>query len=180
MNRWLALSFACASLAHAELQPLSDEFLQGVTGQSGVMIDISGQMTYDAIIYNGQVITPDVPQSDDGKVKQGNVYLNGYTMGLPQTGTIMDIFGLFLPLSFGEVDTDGDGVPDHGAAVFNFKPNFGTSLSPIAIEREDTTINFNDQVFVTKQGIVFLNAPLNNTYEIGGQTFTYTHPGKLF
>lgn len=179
MRQWLALSFACASLAHAELKPLSDETLQDVTGQAGVMIEVSGQMTYEAILFNGQVITPDNP-APNGELKEDSVYMNGYTVGLPQTGTIMDLFGLFMPLTYGEVDTDGDGVRDHGAAVFNFKPNVSTSLSPLAIEPEDTTINFNDQVFITKQGIVFLNAPLDNTYEFNGQTYQYQHPEKLF
>lgn len=195
MKRLLALLgvFALASIAHAELKPLSDESLQAISGQAGVIMEMSGQITYQGIYYNGELIYSDNPVSSDGLVSQSPVYMDGYTVGIPAgTGTIMDLFALFLPLTYGEVDTDGDGIMDRGAAVFNFKPNLlGTSFTPISIRPEDTTINMNDQVFVTKQGIVFLNAPLMNLgtggvpqpdYVIDGQPYQYTHPhqGRLF
>ena len=189
MKRWLLLSFACVSVAHAELQPLSDSALQDVIGQAGVMIEMSGQISYDAIIYNGEIITPSEPVSSDGRVSQEGVYMDGYTVGLPQTGTIMDLVGLFLPLTYGEVDTDGDGIRDHGAAVFNFRPNIGAAgvnVTPISIRPEDTSINIDDQVFITNQGIVFLNAPLtpsadgHPSYNIGGAEYHYVHPQKLY
>jgi len=183
--------FAFVSVAHAELKPLSDESLQAISGQSGVIMDVSGQITYEAIYYNGERIDVDNPISSDGLVSQSPVYMDGYTVGIPAgTGTIMDLFALLLPLTYGEVDTDGDGIMDRGAAVFNFKPNLlGTSFTPISIRPEDTTINMNDQVFVTKQGIVFLNAPLPSfdgegirqpDYIIDGQAYQYNHPQKLF
>ncbi len=192
MKRLLALFSVCAfvSVAHAELKPLSDETMQTISGQSGVIMDVAGQITYEAIYYNGERIDVDNPTSTDGLVSQAPVYMEGYTVGIPAgTGTIMDIFALLLPLTYGEVDTDGDGLMDRGAAVFNFKPNLlGTSATPISIRPEDTTINMSDQVFVTKQGIVFLNAPLPTEvggipqpdYVIDGQSYQYTHPQRLF
>lgn len=180
MKTWLALVLAGASVVRAELRPLSDDILHEISGQSGITIEISGQITYDAILYNGEVISTSNPSSSDGRVREVSIHMDGYTLGMPNTGGILDLFSLFLPISFGEVDTDGDGVRDRGAAVFNFRPNVGVPVTPISIRPEDTTLSIDDQVFVTKQGIVFLNAPLSGDYNIGGQTYQYQHPSRLF
>jgi hypothetical protein len=75
-------------------------------------------------------------------------------------------------------------VTDRGAAMFSFQPNvgMGTQFSPIDITTDDATVNINDQTFITKQGILFLNAPLvNEPFEIPGQTGQYQlTPVKYF
>lgn len=168
---------ASASLVQAELRPMDDAGMNEIVGQGSPVIEMTGDITYDAVIYtdpegNREIITPG-SSSANGVVKTDGITMTGATYGSP-----MGLFGLFsmvLPTTIGEVDTDGDGVADHAAAVLNFKPNAMSTGTPIDITTSDTVVNFADQMFLTKQGLVILNAPLDNIYDINGQQYQYTH-----
>ncbi len=179
MKRTLCALVACACVpvALADLKPLDDAGMNAVTGQGSPTIAISGDITYDAIIYtdpqgNREVITPG-GASANGVVNTTGINMKGATYGSPVG--LFGLFSMFLPTTMGEVDTDGDGIADHGAAVINFKPNAFSTGTPIDITTSDTVVNVADQMFLTKQGIIILNAPLNNLYDINGQQYQYVH-----
>lgn len=179
MKRMLCawVSVLCMTGVQAELKPLSDEGMNEVIGQGAPLIEMSGDITYDAVIYtdpqgNREVITPG-GSSTNGVVKTDGITMKGATYGTP--ASLFGLFSMILPTTLGEVDTDGDGIADHGAAVLNFKPNSFSTGTPIDINSTDTVVNVADQMFLTKQGIVILNAPLNNIYDFNGQQYQYTH-----
>lgn len=169
------------------MKPISDEALGDVVGQAAPVIEIGGQMTYEQIVYtdpagNREVILPGGTSTDGAVDTNYSGEIRGQTFGVPQTGTIFDLFTAILPLRMGEVDTDGDSIGDRAAAVFTFQPNIGmgTGFSPLNITGNDT-VNINDQVFVSDQGIAILNAPIGDgLMTIDGSTYQYTHPERLF
>ncbi|WLQ16913.1 hypothetical protein O5O45_13415 [Hahella aquimaris] len=182
--------FVCAAMfstaVMAELKPINDQQLSEVVGQAAPVIEINGQVTYEAIAYTNpdgvrEVIYPG-QTSSDGAVHDDNVSLQGMTFGTPRTGTLVDLFTAVLPLRYGEIDTNGDGVEDRGAAIFSFQPNvgFGTGFMPLDIQQSDTSVNIDDQVFLTKQGLVILNAPINtDIINVGADAYKLT-PIKMF
>ncbi len=174
----LLVGLITAGLASAELKPLEDEALGDFYGQAAPVIEMSGQITYEAIVYTPpdggakEVILPGA-SSSDGTIATEQLTFSGQTFGMPQTGSVIDQLFMFMPIRMGAVDTDDDGLLDHGATLFSFQPNVGrgTQYSPIDIAMDDTTVNIRDQMFVTKQGILFLNTPLDPTsFQVPGTT----------
>jgi len=175
--------------AHADLQSIDDATMGDVVGQAMPVIETSGGITYEAIVYHpsdgsdAQVILPGA-SSSDGKVSTQSLTFSGQMFGTPRTGNPLDLLGFILPMRVGGVDTDNDGDTDRGGMLFSFQPNIGlgTEYSPLDISLDDETVNIDDQMFVTKQGILFLNAPLvNEPFEIPGMSGQYELvPKKLF
>ncbi|WP_344806371.1 DUF6160 family protein [Allohahella marinimesophila] len=149
----------------ADLKPIDDAAMSEVTGQAAPVINMSGQITYEAIVYtdaqgNKETIRQG-ESSTTGAVQPYDRAIKGITFANQTTGTLMDVMSFVMPLRYGAVDIDEDGILDRGAAIFSFAPSIGmgTGALPIDIKAEDVTTVINDQVFVTNQGIVFLNAP---------------------
>ncbi len=175
----LLTSVLVAPTVNAELKPMGDTEMGMVTGQAGIQIDVSGQITYDRIVYNlpdgtQEIITPGSGGSTDGVVTEGGVSIDGPVANIPG---IPGLFSMLMPFQAGQVDTDGDGLSDRAAAVLSFSPKNMGPGSMLSIDPADTTVNFNDQMFVTKLGIVILNAPIGNdgVFNTGGQDYQYTH-----
>ncbi|OZG73487.1 hypothetical protein BTA51_10750 [Hahella sp. CCB-MM4] len=178
-----------ANACLAELKPLEDEALGEFYGQAAPVIEMSGQVTYDAIVYTPpdggaqEVILPG-GSSTDGNVSTQQLTFQGQMFGMPQTGGVVDSLFSIFPMRMGGVDTNDDGTIDRGAMMFSFQPNVGrgTQFSPLDITLDDDTVNVHDQLFISNQGILILNAPLeNNTFTIPGQSgeFSLT-PVKYF
>lgn len=188
------VALGCAVLLQAfhvgaELKAIDESVMGDVVGQAAPTIEVSGGVTYEGIVYypadgsDPQVILPG-QSSTDQKVSTQSMTFQGQMFGLPKTGSVMDLLSIIMPIRVGVVDTDGDGQFDRGGAMFSFQPNvgMGTEYSPLSIGLDDETVNIDDQVFLTKQGILFLNAPVpNQPFEIPGQTGQYQLvPQKFF
>ncbi|WP_020408789.1 DUF6160 family protein [Hahella ganghwensis] len=178
-----------ANVSFAELKPLEDEALGEFYGQAAPAMEMSGQITYDAIVYTPpdggpqEVILPG-QSSSDGSISTQQLSFQGQMFGLPQTGGVVDQLFSIFPMRMGGVDTNDDGTIDRGAMMFSFQPNVGrgTQFSPLNITMDQDTVNVRDQLFISNQGILILNAPLeNNTFTIPEQSgeFSLT-PVKYF
>ncbi|MBK8971520.1 MAG: hypothetical protein IPM37_09215 [Hahellaceae bacterium] len=175
--------------AVAELKAIDEAMMGDVVGQAAPEIEVSGGITYEAIVYHPadgsapQVVLPGESSSDQA-VSTQSLTFQGQMFGLPKAGGALDLLSIIMPIRVGAVDIDGDGQLDRGAAMFSFQPDvgLGSQFSPLEISMDDQTVNIHDQVFLTKQGILFLNAPLaNEPFEIPGQTGQYQLvPQKFF
>lgn len=162
--------------AFGELKLIDDATMGEVVGQAGPVVEMSGQMTYEAIVYtdpdgNKETIRQG-EMSANGSISSYDKAIKGITFANQSTGTLIDVLSFVVPLRYGAVDTDGDGQLDRGAAILSYAPSigFGTGALPIEIQPEDVTTVINDQVFVTNQGVLFLNAPV-----VGG---SFAPPGS--
>lgn len=185
---FLMLALPLALSVQAELTAIDDLALEEVIGQSGVIIDRSGEVTFDKIVYTDASgaryeLNPGEATPGGEVDTNASVTMKGTTVGLPvMGGNPMDLLGIVFPLTMGEVDIDGDGNADRSAAIFNFKPNLFVPVTTLDVKDTDSTVKINDQVFLTNAGIVILNAPYStNTFALpDGSTAQYTHPAKLF
>lgn len=187
----LPLALSLSLVAQADLQPLEDEAMGEFYGQAAPVVEMSGQVTYDAIVYRPadgsaeQVIFPGQASTDLAVQTDQQLTFEGQMFGVPNTGSALDMLFTIFPLRIGGVDTNDDGVIDRGAAMFSFQPNvgMGTQYSPISVGVDDNTVNIEDQVFITNQGILILNDSLSgNVFEVPefpGQQKSFT-PVKYF
>lgn len=175
----LCTILACGQV-NAELQALDEEVMGEFYGQAAPVVEMSGQVTFDAIVYTPsdgspqEIVLPGQTSTDGAVATDQQLTFSGQMFGVPSTGSALDALFTIFPLRIGGVDTDNDGTIDRGAAMFSFQPNvgMGTGFSPLEIGIDDNTVNIKDQVFITNQGVLILNDALGagTTFNIPGQT----------
>ncbi|KAA8984563.1 DUF6160 family protein [Halospina sp. K52047b] len=125
----LALSVAAMPMAaSADLQPMNDNEMGGVTGQAGVTIELSTAATIGAIEYN----------QDTADSSTGSVLMEGIRVGGHEDGEKLEV-DVYVDLvnDAGTISNAVGGAPDDanledGDAVINVR-NLGNELAPVEV-----------------------------------------------